>query len=106
MGKVKERFQENQFGIIDHSGCVKVAKSNIKATILHINTAENGYIQNVLVKGRKNSYPCQIHKDIRNMMCFVEEGDCAFIKWKNGQSWIVGFQKQKAHQLQIKGVEA
>lgn len=102
MGKVKEKllsFQDdNYFGVLDHNGVMKVAKSNIKATILHIHKDKNGGVINVLVKGRKGSYTADIHKDIKKMMLFVEEGDCAFIKWKMGKAYLVGFQKQKAHQ--------
>jgi hypothetical protein len=100
MGRVKEQvFQEdNTFGILDHNGVIKVAKTEIRATILHINTDKNGGVIDVLVKGRKGSYHASIHKGIRKMMCFVEVGDCAFIKWKMGKAWFVGFQKQKAYQ--------
>lgn len=102
MGKVKERlqtFQEgNHFGVLDHTGAIKVAKTEIRATILHINKDKNGKILDILVKGNKGSYVAQIHKNIRSMLLFVEKGDCAFIKWKMGKAWFVGFQKKKAHQ--------
>ena len=102
MGRVKETLpsfqQDNHFGILDHNGIIKVAKTEIKATVLHINKDKNGGVIDVLVKGKKGSYVAQIHKGIRNMMLFVEKGDLAFIKWKNGQAWFVGFQKNKAHE--------
>ena len=102
MGKVKalhQSFQEdNFFGVLDHNGVIKVAKTEIKATILHINTDKQGNVLSVMVKGRKGSYHCDIHKGIRKMMCFVEKGDCAYIKWKQGKAWFVGFQKNKAYQ--------
>ena len=101
MGRVKEQlpsFQDgNHFGVLDHTGAIKVAKTEIKQTILHINKDKNGGVIDVLVKGRKGSYPAKIHKGIRNMMLFVDVGDCAFIKWKNGNAWFVGFQKKKAY---------
>ena len=101
MGKVKTQDavfqQENYFGVLDHTGALKVAKTEIKATILHINKDKNGRVINVLVQGRKRSYVCDIHKNIRKDMIFVEEGDCAFIKWKMGKAYFVGFQKKKAY---------
>ena len=101
MGRIKERsinFQdENYFGILMHDGSFKVAKTNLKQKILHINKDNRGKILNVLVQGRKNSYVTSIHKRIYNMMEFVEEGDCAYIKWRNGKPWFVGFQKRKAY---------
>ena len=101
MGKVKERsinFQdENYFGILMHDGSFKVAKTNLKQKILHINKDNQGKILNVLVQGRKNSYITTIHKRIYNMMEFVDEGDCAYVKWRNGKPWFVGFQKRKAY---------
>ena len=101
MGKIKERsinFQdENYFGILMHDGSFKVAKTNLKQKILHINKDNQGKILNVLVQGRKNSYITTIHKRIYNMMEFVEAGDCAYVKWRNGKPWFVGFQKRKAY---------
>lgn len=101
MGRIKERsinFQdENFFGILTHDGSFKVAKTNLKQKILHINKDKKGKILNVLVQGRKRSYVTSIHKRIYNMMEFVEEGDCAYVKWRNGKSWFVGFQKRKAY---------
>ena len=101
MGRIKERninFQdENYFGILMHDGSFKVAKTNLKQKILHINKDNQGKILNVLVQGRKNSYITTIHKRIYNMMEFVEAGDCAYVKWKNGKPWFVGFQKRKAY---------
>lgn len=101
MGRIKERsinFQdENFFGILTHDGSFKVAKTNLKQKILHINKDKKGKILNVLVQGRKRSYVTSIHKRIYNMMEFVEEGDCAYVKWKNGKAWFVGFQKRKAY---------
>ena len=74
-----------------------VAKSNIKQEILHINMEYH----KLLVKGKKGSYTAKIHKDLFEVMDFVEKGDCAYIKWKQGQAWIVGFQKKKAHENEL-----
>ena len=102
MGRVKETlpsFQDgNHFGILDHNGVIKVAKTEIRANILHINKDKNGGVIDVLVKGKKGSYVAKIHKGIKNMMIFVDVGDCAFIKWKRGKAWFVGFQKNKAYE--------
>lgn len=102
MGRVKETlpsFQDgNHFGILDHNGVIKVAKTEIRANILHINKDKNGGVIDVLVKGKKGSYVAKIHKGIKNMMIFVDVGDCAFIKWKMGKAWFVGFQKNKAYE--------
>ena len=103
MGKVKEQLfqQENFFGVLDHQGNLKVAKTPIRATILHINQAKNKDYISVLVKGNKKSYVAKIHKKLKRDMVFVEEGDCAWIKWKNGKAWMVGFQKRKAYHNEI-----
>ena len=102
MGKVKERFQEgNYFGILDNKGNLKVAKTPIRATIIHINQAKNKDFISVLVRGKKGSYTAKIHKSLKRDMIFVEEGDCAWIKWKNGKAWMVGFQKRKAYHNEI-----
>ena len=86
MGRVKETlpsFQDgNHFGILDHNGVIKVAKTEIRANILHINKDKNGGVIDVLVKGKKGSYVAKIHKGIKNMMIFVDVG-----KWaKHGLS--------------------
>ena len=104
MGRVKETsdaFKYNFHGVIDHNGSVKVAQTSIRAEILHIHKNKNNETINVLVKGRKKSYVCQIHKNLKKDMIFVEKGDCAWIKWRNGTAWIVGFQKQKAYKQEI-----
>lgn len=93
MGKVKETsnaFKGNYFGVLDHNGCLKVAKTEIRQTILHIGKTT------VLVMGRKRSYHAEIHKDLYSFMEFVEPGDCAYIKFRRGKAWFVGFQKKKA----------
>lgn len=79
---------KNYNGILNHDGSIMVAKTTITQQILHIQG------NTVLVKGRKHSYPCEIHKDMYTFMDFVEEGDYAYVKFKNGKAWFVGFRKQ------------
>lgn len=96
MGRIKETlFHENFDGILSHKGTLKVAKSEIIQPILNIDK------RNVLVKGKKNSYVAEIHKDLYTFMIFVEEGDFAFIKWRRGKAWMVGFQKKKSYNENI-----
>ena len=79
MGRVKETLpsfqQDNHFGILDHNGVIKVAKTEIKATVLHINKDKNGGVIDVLVKGRKGSYVTQIHKGIDNERREIIKGE-------------------------------
>lgn len=91
MGRVKESiFQENHHGVLSHDGSLKVAKTEIKQEILHISE------ETILVRGRKGGYHIQIHKSMKDYMDFVEEGDFAFVKFRNGKAWFVGFQKNKS----------
>ncbi len=100
MGKVKEffSFDNNYHGVLNHDGTVKVAKTEIIQPILHINRDKQGNVINVLVKGRKKSYVAKIHKGMKGFMHFVDEEDCAFIKFQRGQAWMVGFQKKKSYE--------
>lgn len=76
----------NYHGKLNHDGSIRVAKGNVKAKI--INIAEN----NVLVKGHKpNSYVCAIHQALLEHMYLVTVGDTAFIRFKNGKPYLVGF---------------
>lgn len=87
--QINNIFTENYDGILTHKGTLKVAKSNITGRILDI------YGNNVLIRGNKrNSYSASIHKDLKPHMRYVEKGDTGFIKWKNGEAWIVGFKKK------------
>ena len=104
MGRIKEQdnaFKKNYHGILDHNGSVKVAQTPIRAEILHIHKNKNHEAVNVLVKGRQKSYVCQIHKSLKKDMIFVEKGDCAWVKFRKGTAWMVGFQKQKAYHKEI-----
>lgn len=87
---VKSNFTENYFGILTHDGCVKVAKTETTGQILNIEK------RSVLVKSRKNSYVCEIHKDLYPLMRYVNVGDLAFVKFRKGKSWMVGYQKKTA----------
>lgn len=89
-------FKENYHGVLTHDGSVKVAKSNITAKILDING------RTVLVKNKQGSYPCEIHKDMYPLMRYVEKGDTAFVKWRNGKSWFIGYQKKNADKTENK----
>ena len=94
---IQSQFDENYHKVLTHDGSFKVAKTEIKQPILHINKNKKGKFLDVLVQGKKGSYVAKIHKNIRDMMEFVDEGDCAYVKWRNGKPWFVGFQKRKAY---------
>ena len=81
-------FVENTDGILTHSGEVKVAKGGVKQRILNI--SDNG---NVLVMGRKRAYTALIHVKLLPLIHYVEKGDTGFIKFKNGEAFIIGFKK-------------
>ena len=86
----KNFFVENYSGILTHEGTIKVAKTEITARILHISD------KTVLVRGTKpHGYHAEIHRDMYPLMRYVETGDTAFIKWKSGTPWFVGFKKNK-----------
>lgn len=96
MGKVKEldnAFKSNYHGIVDHDGCIKVAKYDTLATIKYINILD-GKIHDVLVKGKKN-YTCKIHKDLQDVIMFLQIGDNGFVKFRKGEAWLVGFKKSE-----------
>ena len=100
MGRVKELdniFKENYHGVLTHDGAIKVAKTNITAKILYIGD------DTVLVKGNKpNSYHCEIHKDLYSLLDYCDVGDTAFVKFKWGTPWIVGFMKKNADKTELK----
>lgn len=84
------QFVENTEGILTHGGEIKVAKGGVKQKILNINGNDN-----VQVRGRKRSYVVSIHAKLLPLMDYAEKGDIGFIKFKNGEAYIIGFQKQK-----------
>ena len=84
------QFVENTEGILTHGGEIKVAKGGVKQKILNINGNDN-----VQERGRKRSYVVSIHAKLLPLMDYAEKGDIGFIKFKNGEAYIIGFQKQK-----------
>ena len=83
-------FVENTDGILTHSGEIKVAKRGVEQRILNI--SDEG---NVLVRGRKKSYPALIHVKLLPLIKYAEKGDVGFIKFRRGEPFIVGFRKEK-----------
>jgi len=89
MGKMKElKLDENYYGILDHNGKIQVAKHDKEQTVTGI------YENEIAVKGVGKKYLCQIHKDLKDSICFLEAGDTAFVKFRKGVAWLVGFQKR------------
>ncbi len=84
------QFVENTEGILTHDGEIKVAKGGVKQKILDI--SEHG---SVLVMGRKKSYHALIHVKLLPLIHYVSKGDTGFIRFKNGEAFIIGFQKNK-----------
>ena len=84
------QFEDNYHGILTHNGEIKVAKGDVEQIILHID--DNG---TVLVMGRKNSYSTLIHAKLLPLINYATKGDTAFIKFKKGEAFIVGFRKTK-----------
>ena len=84
------QFEDNYFGILTHNGEIKVAKGDVEQKILHID--DNG---TVLVKGRKNTYPTLIHAKLLPLIQYASKGDIAFVKFRRGKAFIVGFRKNR-----------
>jgi hypothetical protein len=84
------QFVENTEGILTHDGEIKVAKGGVKQKILDI--SEHG---SVLVMGRKKSYHALIHVKLLPLIHYASKGDIGFIRFKNGEAFIIGFQKNK-----------
>lgn len=84
------QFEDNYHGILTHSGEIKVAKGDVEQKILHID--DNG---TVLVRGRKNAYPTLIHAKLLPLIQYAAKGDIAFIKFRRGEAFIVGFRKNR-----------
>lgn len=84
------QFVENTEGILTHDGEIKVAKGGIKQKILDI--SENG---SVMVRGRKKSYHALVHVKLLPLIQYANKGDTGFIKFKNGEAFIIGFKKNK-----------
>ena len=84
------QFEDNYHGILTHNGEIKVAKGDVEQIILHIDDSGT-----VLVKGRKSSYSTLIHAKLLPLINYATKGDTAFIKFKKGEAFIVGFRKKK-----------
>lgn len=83
-------FEENTDGILTHSGEIRVAKGGVKQKILNI--SEHG---SVLVRGRKRAYHALVHAKLLPLIQYASKGDTGFIRFKNGEAFIIGFQKNK-----------
>ena len=84
------QFEDNYHGILTHNGEIKVAKGDVEQKILHID--DNG---TVLVRGAKSSYSTLIHVKLLPLINYATKGDTAFIKFRRGEAFIVGFRKKK-----------
>lgn len=84
------QFQENYHGILTHNGEIKVAKGDVEQEILYID--DDGI---VLVDGGKKAYQTIIHSKLMSLIHYATEGDTALIKFIKGESYIVGFRKNK-----------
>lgn len=88
MTKTVNPFVENTNGILTHSGEIRVAQGGVKQKILNINGKGK-----VLVLGRKKAYAVDIHAELLESIQYAEKGDTGFIKFKNGEAFIIGFKK-------------
>ena len=84
------QFENNYNGILTHKGEIKVAKGDVEQEILHID--DNG---TVLVMGREESYSTLIHVKLLPLIHYAAKGDVAFVKFRRGEAFIVGFRKNK-----------
>ena len=82
-------FNQNTDGILTHNGEIKVAKGGVEQKLLNVFKEENVLVQNRHGK----SYACEIHYKLRNMIKFAKKGDTAFIRFKMGKPYIIGFRK-------------
>ena len=90
MGKMKQldnQFKNNYHGVLDHTGTIKVAGYDVEQTVIKILKNE------IVVRGVGKKYLCQIHKDLKDQIEFLSVGDTAFVKFRKGTAYIVGFQK-------------
>ena len=83
-------FNQNTYGILTHDGEVKVAKGGVEQKLLNVFKEENVLVQNK----RGDSYVCEIHYKLKNMIRFAKKGDTAFIRFKMGKPYIIGFRKE------------
>lgn len=90
MFESKNQFEDNYHGILTHKGEIKVAKYDIEEKI--INVEDDG---TALVRGMGKAYLTRIHEKLLPLIQYASYGDTAFIKFKKGECWIVGFRKNK-----------
>ena len=89
-GIAYNQFEDNYHGILTHNGEIKVAKGDVEHEIIYID--DDGI---VLVDGGKKAYQTIIHSKLLSMIQYAKAGDTAFIKFIKGESYIVGFRKNK-----------
>ncbi|MBR5504096.1 MAG: hypothetical protein IKV87_06620 [Methanobrevibacter sp.] len=89
-GIVYNQFEDNYHGVLTHNGEIKVAKGDVEQEILYID--DDGI---VLVDGGKKAYQTIIHSKLLSLIQYAKEGDTAFVKFIKGESYIVGFRKNK-----------
>lgn len=81
-------FKQSTDGILNHDGTIKVCKNfDVMQEIVET------FPHEIHVKNKKgNKYIPQIHKDLD--ITFAEKGDIAFVKFKAGTPYIIGFRKE------------
>ena len=85
----KAIFNENYDGILNHNGEIRVAKGGVEQKLLNVYKDKT-----VLVKNKNGkSYPCDIHYKLKTMIGFAKKGDTAFIRFKMGKPYIIGFRR-------------
>ncbi len=90
MFESQNQFKENYHGILTHNGEIKVAKGDVEHEILYID--DDGI---VLVDGGKKAYQTLIHDKLLSLIQYATPGDIGFVKFIKGESYIVGFRKNK-----------
>ena len=90
MFESQNQFKENYHGILTHNGEIKFAKGDVEQEILYID--DDGI---VLVDGGKKAYQTIIHDKLLSLIQYAAEGDIGLIKFIKGESYIVGFRKNK-----------
>ena len=83
------RFNENFHGILTHNGWVKVAKFSIIGSIKNISNNDE-----IFVKTRTGKVHCDIHKDLKDDLKFMDIGDSVGVKWNCGKAYVVGYRKK------------
>lgn len=91
-------FKENYHGVLSHDGWVRVAKFKITGKILNI--SNKGLVQ-VSAKSKK-SYVCDVHKNLKKDVKFMNVGDIVGVKWNCGRPYIVGYKKSTAKDVEYK----